>query len=46
MEQSYSNHTLAQIKNEMQKFSYDFLKPSFAKWKKIFGLYHSFNKPS
>ena len=46
MEQSYSNHTLAQIKNEMQKFSYDFLKPSFAKWKKIFGLYHSLNKPS
>ena len=35
MEQSYSNHTLAQIKNEMQKFSYDFLKPSFAKWKTI-----------
>lgn len=35
MEQSYSNHTLAQIKNEMQKFSYDFLKPSFAKWQTI-----------
>ncbi len=35
MEQSYSNHTLAQIKAEMQKFSYDFLKPSFAKWKTI-----------
>ena len=35
MEQSYSNHTLAQIKNEMQKFSYDFLKPHFAKWKTI-----------
>ena len=35
MEQSYSNHTLAQIKAEMHKFSYDFLKPYFAKWKTI-----------
>lgn len=35
MEQSYSNHTLAQIKAEMHKFSYDFLKPHFAKWKTI-----------
>lgn len=35
MEQSYSNHTLAQIKDEMKKFSYDFLEPHFAKWKKI-----------
>lgn len=35
MEQSYSNHTLAQINDEMNKFSYDFLKPHFAKWKKI-----------
>ena len=35
MEQSYSNHTLAQIKNEMHKFSYDFLKPHLAKWKTI-----------
>ena len=35
MEQSYSNHTLAQIKAEMHKFSYNFLKPHFAKWKTI-----------
>ena len=35
MEQSYSNHTLAQIKAEMHKFSYDFLKPHLAKWKTI-----------
>lgn len=35
MEQSYSNHTLVQIKAEMHKFSYDFLKPHFAKWKTI-----------
>lgn len=35
MEQSYSNHTLAQINDEMKKFSYDFLEPHFAKWKKI-----------
>lgn len=35
MEQSYSNHTLTQINNEMKKFSYDFLKPHFTKWKKI-----------
>lgn len=35
MEKSYSNHTLAQIKAEMDKFSYDFLTPHFTKWKKI-----------
>ena len=35
MEQSYSNHTLAQINDELNKFSYDFLKPHFTKWKKI-----------
>lgn len=35
MEQSYSNHTLAQIYDEMKKLSYDFLKPHFAKWKSI-----------
>lgn len=35
MEQSYSNHTLTQIKDEMSKFSYDFLTPHFTKWKKI-----------
>jgi site-specific recombinase len=35
MEQSYSNHTLEQIKNEMSKFSYDFLEPHFKKWRKI-----------
>ena len=35
MEQSYSNHTLAQINDEMKKFGYDFLTPHFAKWKTI-----------
>lgn len=35
MEQSYSNHTLTQINDELNKFSYDFLKPRFIKWKKI-----------
>ena len=35
MEQSYSNHTLTQIKAEMAKFSYDFLSDHFAKWKEI-----------
>ena len=35
MEQSYSNHTLAQINAELNKFSYDFLSVHFAKWKKI-----------
>lgn len=35
MEQSYSNHTLTQINDELNKFSYDFLKPHFAKWKNI-----------
>ena len=35
MEQSYSNHTLAQIKKEMSKFNYDFLQPHFDKWKEI-----------
>ena len=35
MEQSYSNHTLTQIKEQMDKFSYDFLQPHFDKWKKI-----------
>lgn len=35
MEQSYSNHTLAQIKEQLEKFNYDFLSAHFAKWKKI-----------
>ena len=35
MEQSYSNHTLAQIKTEMEKFNYNFLSGHFAKWKEI-----------
>ena len=35
MEQSYSNHTLEQIKTEMVKFNYDFLSDHFAKWKEI-----------
>lgn len=36
MEQSYSNHTLAEIKNQVNKFGYEFLKPHFTEWKKIF----------
>ncbi len=35
MAESYSNHTLKQIKSEMDKFSYDFLQPLFDTWKKI-----------
>lgn len=35
MEQSYSNHRLKEIKDQLNKFEYDFLKPHFAKWKTI-----------
>ena len=35
MEQSYSNHRLKEIKAQLDKFEYDFLKPHFAKWKTI-----------
>lgn len=35
MEQSYSNYTITQINDELNKFSYDFLKPEFSEWKKI-----------
>lgn len=35
MEQSYSNHSLQQIKTEMSKFNYNFLSGHFAKWKEI-----------
>jgi integrase len=35
MEQSYSNHSLKQIKTENDKFSYKFLQPHFDKWNKI-----------
>ena len=35
MEQTYSNHTLQQIKTEMSKFNYNFLSVHFAKWKEI-----------
>lgn len=35
MESAYSNHTLAEIKAEMDKFSYDFLQPHLTEWKKI-----------
>ena len=31
----YSNHTLGEIRSEMDKFEYDFLKPHFAIWKEI-----------
>ncbi len=34
-EQSYCNHTLEQIKEQLDTFEYDFLKPSFAQWKTI-----------
>ena len=35
MTQSYSNHTLAQIKEQMDTFEYDFLETHFATWKTI-----------
>lgn len=35
MEQSYSNHSLAQIQSALEKFSYGFLACRFARWKKI-----------
>ncbi len=35
MDKHYSNHGLAEIKAEMDKFEYDFLKPHFAMWKAI-----------
>ena len=35
MEESYSKHTLDQIKKKLDSFEYDFLKPHFAKWKAI-----------
>ena len=35
MTHSYSNHTLTQIKEQMDKFSYDFLQPHFDVWKQI-----------
>ena len=35
MEESYSEHTLDQIKQQVDRFEYDFLKPHFAKWKAI-----------
>ena len=35
MAESYSNHTLTQIKEQMDKFGYDFLQPHFDAWKKI-----------
>jgi len=34
-EQAYCNHNLAQIKEQLDKFEYDFLKPHFAEWKKF-----------
>jgi len=35
MEQSYSKHTLGQIKAQVDRFSYGFLTPNFVKWKGI-----------
>ena len=35
MENSYSKYTLAQIRDVENEFSYDFLQPEFAEWKKI-----------
>ena len=37
MENSYSKYTLQEIKNNLDKFSYDFLQPEFDEWKKIMG---------
>ena len=34
MEQSYSNHNLIQIKQELEKFRYDFLETYLIQWKK------------
>ena len=35
MEQSYSNYTITQINDELNKFSYDFLQDEFKYWKKV-----------
>lgn len=35
MTHSYSNHTLTQIKDQLDRFQYDFLKFHFAEWKAI-----------
>ena len=35
MAEAYSNHTLSQIKEQMDKFKYDFLQPHFDVWKQI-----------
>lgn len=35
MEQSYSNYTITQINDELNKFSYDYLQTEFDKWKKV-----------
>lgn len=35
MEQSYSNYTITQINDELNKFSYDYLQTEFDEWKKI-----------
>ncbi len=35
MEQSYSNHRLPEIKEQVDKLNYDFLQPHFDKWKEI-----------
>ncbi len=35
MEQSYSNHRLDEIKEQIDKLNYDFLQPHFDKWQEI-----------
>ena len=35
MEKSYSNHTIPQIKEQIDKLNYDFLQPHFDKWTEI-----------
>ena len=35
MEQSYSNYDLNQVNEELNKFSYAYLKDEFKHWKKI-----------
>lgn len=34
-EQSYSNYTITQINDELNKFSYSYLQDEFDKWKKV-----------
>ena len=35
VEQSYSNYTITQINDELNKFSYSYLQDEFDEWKKV-----------